>query len=168
MEFPDNNQEYDNTTNRQVSFCKRINGLLIKKAYELSVLCVAEVALIVFSSLYEYANKKLHLITTTSTANSTTSTSTSFTTSTPKSTYTTTCSSTTTTGASSPLNRLFHITTGPISTLIMLFYIISTTTTAAATSTFRRYHSFTPPLAECPLFVIILEVCNNECHHKLK
>ncbi|KAK0576237.1 hypothetical protein LWI29_034609 [Acer saccharum] len=48
----------ENTTNRQVTFCKRRNGLL-KKAYELSVLCDAEVALIVFSSrgrLYEYSN----------------------------------------------------------------------------------------------------------------
>nr|XP_025608662.1 floral homeotic protein AGAMOUS isoform X2 [Arachis hypogaea] len=48
----------ENTTNRQVTFCKRRNGLL-KKAYELSVLCDAEVALVVFSSrgrLYEYAN----------------------------------------------------------------------------------------------------------------
>ncbi|KAF1890826.1 hypothetical protein Lal_00037396 [Lupinus albus] len=50
----------ENTTNRQVTFCKRRNGLL-KKAYELSVLCDAEVALIVFSTrgrLYEYANNK--------------------------------------------------------------------------------------------------------------
>lgn len=50
----------ENTTNRQVTFCKRRNGLL-KKAYELSVLCEAEVALIVFSSrgrLYEYANDR--------------------------------------------------------------------------------------------------------------
>ena len=50
----------ENTTNRQVTFCKRRNGLL-KKAYELSVLCEAEVALIVFSSrgrLYEYANNR--------------------------------------------------------------------------------------------------------------
>jgi hypothetical protein len=48
----------ENTTNRQVTFCKRRNSLL-KKAYELSVLCDAEVALVVFSSrgrLYEYAN----------------------------------------------------------------------------------------------------------------
>ncbi|KAL8108226.1 hypothetical protein AgCh_024611 [Apium graveolens] len=48
----------ENTTNRQVTFCKRRNGLL-KKAYELSVLCDAEVALNVFSNngrLYEYAN----------------------------------------------------------------------------------------------------------------
>ncbi|XP_037439999.1 MADS-box transcription factor 13-like isoform X2 [Triticum dicoccoides] len=55
----------ENTTSRQVTFCKRRNGLL-KKAYELSVLCDAEVALIVFSSrgrLYEYSNnryKKAH------------------------------------------------------------------------------------------------------------
>ncbi|KAH9706277.1 Agamous-like MADS-box protein AGL1 [Citrus sinensis] len=75
MEFPKQNPEsssqskkigrgkieikrIENTTNRQVTFCKRRNGLL-KKAYELSVLCDAEVALIVFSSrgrLYEYAN----------------------------------------------------------------------------------------------------------------
>lgn len=50
----------ENTTSRQVTFCKRRNGLL-KKAYELSVLCDAEVALIVFSSrgrLYEYANNR--------------------------------------------------------------------------------------------------------------
>ncbi|RWW19972.1 hypothetical protein GW17_00015943 [Ensete ventricosum] len=39
----------ENTTNRQVTFCKRRNGLL-KKAYELSILCDAEVALVVFSS----------------------------------------------------------------------------------------------------------------------
>ncbi|KAF9589771.1 hypothetical protein IFM89_028680 [Coptis chinensis] len=51
----------ENTTNRQVTFCKRRNGLL-KKAYELSVLCEAEVALIVFSNrgrLYEYANNSV-------------------------------------------------------------------------------------------------------------
>lgn len=50
----------ENTTNRQVTFCKRRNGLL-KKAYELSVLCDAELALIVFSSrgrVYEYANSR--------------------------------------------------------------------------------------------------------------
>jgi hypothetical protein len=40
----------ENMTNRQVTFCKRRNGLL-KKAYELSVLCDAEVALVVFSSV---------------------------------------------------------------------------------------------------------------------
>nr|ALF08432.1 AGAMOUS-like protein 1 [Thalictrum thalictroides] len=51
----------ENTTNRQVTFCKRRNGLL-RKAYELSVLCEAEVALIVFSSrgrLYEYSNNSV-------------------------------------------------------------------------------------------------------------
>ena len=44
-----------------MTFCKRRNGLL-KKAYELSVLCDAEVALIVFSTrgrLYEYANNNI-------------------------------------------------------------------------------------------------------------
>nr|CAD1818246.1 unnamed protein product [Ananas comosus var. bracteatus] len=39
----------ENTTSRQVTFCKRRNGLL-KKAYELSVLCDAEIALVVFSA----------------------------------------------------------------------------------------------------------------------
>nr|AHM92069.1 MADS-box protein 13 [Phyllostachys edulis] len=51
----------ENTTSRQVTFCKRRNGLL-KKAYELSVLCDIEVALIVFSSrgrLYEYSNNSV-------------------------------------------------------------------------------------------------------------
>nr|VDC62963.1 unnamed protein product [Brassica rapa] len=50
----------ENTTNRQVTFCKRRNGLL-KKAYELSVLCDAEVALVIFSTrglLYEYASNR--------------------------------------------------------------------------------------------------------------
>ncbi|XP_057975551.1 agamous-like MADS-box protein AGL11 isoform X1 [Malania oleifera] len=52
----------ENTTNRQVTFCKRRNGLL-KKAYELSVLCDAELALIVFSSrgrVYEFANPNIN------------------------------------------------------------------------------------------------------------
>jgi len=46
----------ENKINRQVTFAKRRNGVL-KKAYELSVLCDAEVALIIFSSrgkLYEF------------------------------------------------------------------------------------------------------------------
>ncbi|XP_044476071.1 agamous-like MADS-box protein AGL11 [Mangifera indica] len=50
----------ENTTNRQVTFCKRRKGLL-KKSYELSILCEAEVALIVVSSrgrLSEYSNSK--------------------------------------------------------------------------------------------------------------
>lgn len=48
----------ENKINRQVTFAKRRNGLL-KKAYELSVLCDAEVALIIFSSrgkLYEFGS----------------------------------------------------------------------------------------------------------------
>ncbi|GLJ43156.1 hypothetical protein SUGI_0895880 [Cryptomeria japonica] len=48
----------ENRTNRQVTFSKRRSGL-IKKAYELSVLCQAEVGLIIFSSrgkLYEYGS----------------------------------------------------------------------------------------------------------------
>lgn len=50
----------ENPTSRQVTFSKRRNGLL-KKAYELSVLCDAEVALIVFSQkgrLYEFSSSK--------------------------------------------------------------------------------------------------------------
>lgn len=50
----------DNATNRQVTFSKRRNGLL-KKAYELSVLCDADVAVIMFSptgKLFEYANSR--------------------------------------------------------------------------------------------------------------
>jgi hypothetical protein len=38
----------ENVTNRQVTFSKRRNGL-IKKAYELSVLCDIDIALIMFS-----------------------------------------------------------------------------------------------------------------------
>ncbi|XP_031389843.1 agamous-like MADS-box protein MADS3 isoform X2 [Punica granatum] len=48
----------ENKINRQVTFSKRRNGLL-KKAYELSVLCDAEIALIIFSSrgkLYEFGS----------------------------------------------------------------------------------------------------------------
>ncbi|XP_031091376.1 agamous-like MADS-box protein MADS3 isoform X2 [Ipomoea triloba] len=48
----------ENKINRQVTFSKRRNGLL-KKAYELSVLCDAEVAVIIFSSrgkLYEFGS----------------------------------------------------------------------------------------------------------------
>ncbi|XP_062216951.1 MADS-box transcription factor 50-like isoform X3 [Phragmites australis] len=48
----------ENPTSRQVTFSKRRNGLL-KKAFELSVLCDAEVALVVFSArgkLYEFAS----------------------------------------------------------------------------------------------------------------
>lgn len=47
----------ENKINRQVTFSKRRSGLL-KKAHEISVLCDAEVAVIVFSTkgkLYEYS-----------------------------------------------------------------------------------------------------------------
>ncbi|KAK3403834.1 hypothetical protein EUGRSUZ_K00207 [Eucalyptus grandis] len=48
----------ENATSRQVTFSKRRKGLL-KKAYELSVLCEAEVAVIIFSQngkLYEFSS----------------------------------------------------------------------------------------------------------------
>ncbi|XP_050203612.1 MADS-box protein SOC1 isoform X2 [Mercurialis annua] len=51
----------ENATSRQVTFSKRRNGLL-KKAFELSVLCDAEVSLIVFSprgKLYEFASSSM-------------------------------------------------------------------------------------------------------------
>ncbi|KAK9287157.1 hypothetical protein L1049_015568 [Liquidambar formosana] len=51
-------QRIDNSTNRQVTFSKRRTGLL-KKAKELSILCDAEVGMIIFSStnkLYEYTS----------------------------------------------------------------------------------------------------------------
>ncbi|KAF3960441.1 hypothetical protein CMV_014848 [Castanea mollissima] len=50
----------DNSTSRQVTFSKRRNGLL-KKAKELSILCEAEVGLIIFSStgrLYDYSSTR--------------------------------------------------------------------------------------------------------------
>ncbi|KAJ0799601.1 putative transcription factor MADS-type1 family [Helianthus annuus] len=51
----------ENTTSRQVTFTKRRNGLL-KKAYELSVLCDAEVAMIIFSQkgkLYDFSSSNM-------------------------------------------------------------------------------------------------------------
>jgi MADS-box transcription factor len=54
----------ENKINRQVTFAKRRNGLL-KKAYELSVLCDAEVALIIFSTrgkLYEFCSTSKYAI----------------------------------------------------------------------------------------------------------
>ncbi|XP_062115924.1 agamous-like MADS-box protein AGL16 [Humulus lupulus] len=48
----------ENPTSRQVTFSKRRNGLL-KKAFELSLLCDAEVGLVIFSpsgKLYQYAS----------------------------------------------------------------------------------------------------------------
>ncbi|PSR91527.1 Agamous-like MADS-box protein [Actinidia chinensis var. chinensis] len=52
----------ENTTSRQVTFSKRRSGLL-KKAFELSVLCDAEVALIIFSNkgrLYEFSSSSIN------------------------------------------------------------------------------------------------------------
>lgn len=54
----------ENKISRQVTFAKRRNGLL-KKAYELSVLCDAEVALIIFSNrgkLFEFCSSSRYLI----------------------------------------------------------------------------------------------------------
>ncbi|KAI3445815.1 hypothetical protein Pfo_002480 [Paulownia fortunei] len=54
----------DNSTNRQVTFSKRRNGLL-KKAKELSILCDAEVGLIIFSStgkLYDFASTSIQSV----------------------------------------------------------------------------------------------------------
>lgn len=50
----------ENSTNRQVTFSKRRNGIL-KKAREISVLCDAEVGAVIFSSggkLYDYCSPK--------------------------------------------------------------------------------------------------------------
>ncbi|KAI8564708.1 hypothetical protein RHMOL_Rhmol03G0202600 [Rhododendron molle] len=54
----------ENGTSRQVTFSKRRNGLL-KKAYELSVLCDAQVALIIFSPtgrLHEFSSSNMQKI----------------------------------------------------------------------------------------------------------
>ena len=54
----------ENKINRQVTFAKRRNGLL-KKAYELSILCDAEVALIIFSNrgkLYEFCSSSSSIL----------------------------------------------------------------------------------------------------------
>lgn len=53
----------ENKINRQVTFSKRRTGLL-KKAHEISVLCDAEVALIVFShkgKLFEYSTDSRYI-----------------------------------------------------------------------------------------------------------
>ncbi|ERM98553.1 hypothetical protein AMTR_s00109p00015260 [Amborella trichopoda] len=50
----------DNSTSRQVTFSKRRSGLM-KKAKELSILCDAQVGLLVFSStgrLYEFSSSR--------------------------------------------------------------------------------------------------------------
>lgn len=50
----------ESITSRQVTFSKRRKGLL-KKAHELSILCDADVSLIVFSStgrLYEFSSSR--------------------------------------------------------------------------------------------------------------
>lgn len=55
-------RKIDNITARQVTFSKRRRGLF-KKAEELSVLCDAEVALIIFSAtgkLFEYSNSSMN------------------------------------------------------------------------------------------------------------
>ncbi|KAI4347478.1 hypothetical protein L6164_008290 [Bauhinia variegata] len=57
-------ERIENKTNRQVTFSKRRNGLL-KKAYELSVLCDAEVGLIIFSSrgkLFQFSSTDINRI----------------------------------------------------------------------------------------------------------
>jgi hypothetical protein len=53
-------KKIDNRAARQVTFCKRRRGLF-KKARELSTLCDAEIAVIVFSStgkLFDYASSR--------------------------------------------------------------------------------------------------------------
>ena len=54
----------ENNTNRQVTFSKRRNGL-IKKAYELSILCDIDIALIMFSPsgrLTHFSGKRRYAI----------------------------------------------------------------------------------------------------------
>ena len=58
-------KKIDNVTARQVTFSKRRRGLL-KKAQELSVLCDAELALIIFSAtgkLFEFASSRYFVLT---------------------------------------------------------------------------------------------------------
>ena len=61
-------KKIDNRAARQVTFSKRRRGLF-KKAQELSTLCDAEIALIVFSStgkLFDYASSRFLFLTQTS------------------------------------------------------------------------------------------------------
>ncbi|WMV33908.1 hypothetical protein MTR67_027293 [Solanum verrucosum] len=56
----------ENATSRQVTFSKRRNGVM-KKAYELSVLCDAQVALIIFSQkgkLFQFSSSRISFSTT--------------------------------------------------------------------------------------------------------
>lgn len=56
-------ERIENKVNRQVTFSKRRNGLL-KKAYELSVLCDVDVALIIFSTrgkLFEFGSTEFSI-----------------------------------------------------------------------------------------------------------
>lgn len=53
-------KKIENLNNRQVTFSKRRNGL-IKKAKELSVLCDAEVAILIYSAtgkLYQFSSTR--------------------------------------------------------------------------------------------------------------
>lgn len=57
-------KKIDNVTARQVTFSKRRRGLF-KKARELSTLCDAEIALIVFSStgrLFDYSSSRYVIV----------------------------------------------------------------------------------------------------------
>ncbi|KAJ0786256.1 putative transcription factor MADS-MIKC family [Helianthus annuus] len=54
----------ENTSNRQVTYSKRKNGI-IKKAKEITVLCDANVSLVIYGSsgkMYEYCSPKTNLI----------------------------------------------------------------------------------------------------------
>lgn len=54
----------ENTTNRQVTYSKRRNGLF-KKANELTVLCDAKVSIVMFSStgkLHEYTSPSISYV----------------------------------------------------------------------------------------------------------
>lgn len=57
-------RKIENSTSRQVTFSKRRNGLM-KKAYELSVLCDADIAVVIFSStgkVFEFASSSMTAI----------------------------------------------------------------------------------------------------------
>ncbi|KAG4123497.1 hypothetical protein ERO13_D11G330250v2 [Gossypium hirsutum] len=55
-------KKIENLNSKQVTFSKRQNGLL-KKAKELSILCDAEVGVIIFSSsgkVYQWSSTRIH------------------------------------------------------------------------------------------------------------